>query len=79
MDDPTALESALKGVERAFLVSGAGDPSQSTREINFLKAAQAVGVQVIVRVSTASPLISINSEGVYAKAHGLIEKCAHKE
>jgi hypothetical protein len=44
------------------------------RQIAFIAAATEAGVEAIVRISTASVLIALDSTGVYAKAHAKIEQ-----
>jgi NAD(P)H dehydrogenase (quinone) len=72
--DMESLKMAVKGAQRAFLVSTAGTEQQSENEINFIKACQAEGVEFVVRISTCNPLIALESKGVYARAHALIEQ-----
>lgn len=72
--DAASIKAALAGVKRVFMVSPAGDESQYDVEAGFIKAAVEAGVEGIFRVSTASILIHIESEGVYARAHARVEK-----
>ncbi len=72
-DDIASLDAALAGVQRAMLVCGAGQHEQYDREVAFLAAAARAQVEAVVRVSTASCLISTGSTGVYARAHGCLE------
>jgi len=72
-DNEESVESALKGVSRALLVSGAGQHEQFDRETFFIAAAERAGLEFVVRVSTASVLIHPGSTGVYARAHAGIE------
>lgn len=50
--DMESLKQAVKGAQRAFLVSTAGTDQQSENEINFIKACQEEGIEFIVRIST---------------------------
>ncbi len=40
----------------------------------FIAAATEAGLEAVVRISTANVLISLDSKGVYAKAHARIEQ-----
>lgn len=73
LNDADSVKAALVGVKRAYVVSGAGEDTQYDRESNFIAAATAAGVDV-VRCSTATSLIALDSEGVYARAHARVEK-----
>lgn len=64
----------MKDVKRAFLVSSPGEDSQYDLEINFLKLAKEAQLEAVIRISTFAALISLDSTGVYAKAHAKIEK-----
>jgi uncharacterized protein YbjT (DUF2867 family) len=58
--DMESLKMAVKGAQRAFLVSTAGTEQQSENEINFIKACQAEGVEFVVRISTVSYSVAIS-------------------
>ncbi|KAG1669624.1 hypothetical protein FOA52_010784 [Chlamydomonas sp. UWO 241] len=73
-EDAASLKAALAGVDRALLVSPAGDAGQYDREVAFLAAAKEAGIEGTVRISTCNVLIDPNSKGVYAQAHGKIEE-----
>lgn len=72
--DKESIKAALAGVQRAFLVSSAGEDSQSDVEIAFLEQAQAAGLEAVVRISTCDFLIGPEVHCVYAKAHWRIEE-----
>jgi len=68
-DDAASVKAALDGVGRAFLVSGAFAYEQFDREVGFIEAAVAAGVEVVVRVGTCSSLIKPGTKGAYGRAH----------
>lgn len=72
-DDHASIASALRGVKRCLLVSGAFFYEQFEREVNFIEAAASEGVEAVVRVSTASFLIKPGTKGQYGRAHHGIE------
>ena len=69
--DPASLGAALKGVEKALLLSPPV-PNQVELETHFLKAAKKAGVRHIVKFSamTADP----KAESRFPRGHGEIEK-----
>ena len=72
--DADSIRAVIKDCHRAFLVSSAGEDSQFDVETSFLQIAKEANVEAVVRISTAAVLISLDSTGVYAKAHARIEK-----
>ena len=72
-DNATTIRSALVGVSRCLLVSGAFAYEQFERETLFLEAAAAAGVEVTVRIGTASALTKPGTKGAYGRAHHGIE------
>lgn len=68
-DDAASVRAALAGVSRAFLVSGAFAYEQFDREVGFIEAAVAAGVELVVRVGTCSSLIKPGTKGAYGRAH----------
>jgi uncharacterized protein YbjT (DUF2867 family) len=74
MTDAASVGRALEGVDRVFMVYQAGEDKQYDDETVFIAMCMAKGVECIFRVSTTRSLISLESTGVYAKAHAKIEK-----
>jgi uncharacterized protein YbjT (DUF2867 family) len=70
-DDPSSLDAALAGVERAFLLSPSS-AEQVAREANFIRAAKRAGVRHVVKFSIlgAAP----NSPSHLIRRHGEAEK-----
>lgn len=68
-----SIEAALAGVNRAFLVSGAGRHEQFDNETSFIAAATRANVELVVRISTHAGLIHTGYTGVYGRAHACIE------
>uniref|UniRef100_A0A7S0R9G8 NmrA-like domain-containing protein n=1 Tax=Chlamydomonas leiostraca TaxID=1034604 RepID=A0A7S0R9G8_9CHLO len=73
-NDHASIKAALQGVQRAYLVSGNGEDAQYDREVGFIQAAEEAGVELVVRVSTASCLMSLDSPSIYARAHARVEQ-----
>jgi uncharacterized protein YbjT (DUF2867 family) len=73
-NDEESLAAALKGVDRAMLVSSAGTHEQFDMEVAFISAATAAGVKAIVRISTMSALIHPGTTNVYGRAHSSTEQ-----
>ena len=63
------VAAALSGVTRALLVSGAFSHDQFETETLFIEAAARAGLEITVRVSTASLLIKPGTKGAYGRAH----------
>lgn len=72
-NDKKSVVAALKDVNRAMLVSGAGEHSQFDREVGFIQAATEAGVEGVVRISTGSFLTHPGYTGVYGRAHACIQ------
>jgi len=72
---PETLEAALKGIDVALLL-GAPTPDQLQQELNFVEAAERVGLPRIVKFSamTASP----QSPSRFPRVHGQIEERIRK-
>ena len=68
-DDAKSVAAALAGVQRALLVSGAFAYEQFERETLFIEAAAAAGLEVTVRIGTASALVKPGTKGAYGRAH----------
>jgi NAD(P)H dehydrogenase (quinone) len=76
MSDPESVASSLTGVSRCLLVSGAFQYEQFEIETLFIEAAAKAGVEVVVRISTASFLIKPGTKGAYGRTHHGIEAFA---
>ena len=69
LGNPEHVAAALSGVSRAMLVSGAFSHDQFETETLFIEAAARAGLEITVRVSTASGLILPGTKGAYGRAH----------
>lgn len=69
-EDMLALRTALEGVDRLFLLCGAG-PAMAELEINVVTAARAAKVQQIVKVS--APGASVDAGSELLRMHGRAE------
>lgn len=63
------VAAALTGASRSLLVSGAFSFDQFETESLFIEAAARAGLEVTVRVSTASGLIKPGTKGAYGRTH----------
>jgi len=75
-DDLKTVAEALKGVSRAILVTSPFVDELYDRETNFIIEAKKAGCEGVVRVSTASPLMSAGTKCHYARHHYGIEAFA---
>jgi len=71
--DREALESALRGVKRVFVVTG-HNPQMAEQQICILEAAKAAGAELLVKVSGGQAIVSPDSESVVGRASYVIEK-----
>ena len=71
MARPETLSEALRGVERAMLISSS-DPAMLEVQSNFIEAARKAGVKHIVKLSGIMP--DIDSPFRFARMHGEIER-----
>lgn len=71
--DRAALEKALQGVKRVFIVTG-HNPQTGQQQINILEAAKAAGVEFVVKVSGGRALVSPSSPSVVGRGHHMIEE-----
>ena len=69
--DPTSLERALKGIEKAYLVC-TPDERLVEREVAFIDAAKDAGVSHIVKCSAY--MADVNGESQNLRSHGIIEQ-----
>lgn len=70
LSDPASLASAVKGVERLFLLSSA--PRFESLEIGALKAALGAGVKKVVKLSALG--VSLDSSSPLLRAHARVEQ-----
>jgi uncharacterized protein YbjT (DUF2867 family) len=71
MARPETLAAALRGVDRAMLISSS-DPTMLDVQTNFIDAARNAGVTHVVKLSGIMP--ELNSAFRFARMHGEIEK-----
>ncbi|KNC87585.1 hypothetical protein SARC_00287 [Sphaeroforma arctica JP610] len=74
-DDKDSVDAALKGVDRAFLVSSCFTHDMFERECNFIESAARHSVPV-VKVGTATVLTHPGSRTAYGRNHYCIEAFA---
>ncbi|HMB75473.1 MAG TPA: NmrA family NAD(P)-binding protein, partial [Kiloniellaceae bacterium] len=75
--DRPALEKALSGVERVFVVTG-HNPQLAEQQINALEASKAVGAKLFIKVSSAKVLADPNSDSVVGRSHYAVEEAIRK-
>ena len=73
LDDRAAMEKALQGSKRVFIVTG-HNPKSDVQQINVIDAAKAAGAEYIVKVSGGRDVIGPNVESVNGQAHYKIEE-----
>ena len=73
LDDRAALEKALAGSKRVFIVTG-HNPKSAAQQINVIDAAKAVRAEYIVKVSGGRAVTGPNVESVNGRAHHEIEE-----
>src|SRR5947209_1295162 len=71
MARPETLSEALRGVERAMLISSS-DPAMLEVQSNFIEAARKAGVKHVVKLSGIMP--DIDTPFRFARMHGEIEQ-----
>ena len=71
MTHPETLTAALRGVDRAMLISSS-DPMMLEAQSNFIDAARNAGVQHVVKLSGIMP--EVDSPFRFARMHGEIER-----
>ena len=71
MARPDTLATALRGVDRAILISSA-TPDMQEVQTNFIEAARRAGVKHVVKLSGIAP--NLDSPFRFARMHGEIEK-----
>ena len=73
LDDRAAMQKALAGAKRVFIVTG-HNPKSDVQQINVIDAAKAAGAEYIVKVSGGRDVIGPNVESVNGQAHYKIEE-----
>jgi uncharacterized protein YbjT (DUF2867 family) len=71
--DRPALEQALRGVERVFVVTG-HNPQSDEQQVNVLEAAKAAGVRFFVKVSGGRAVVGPDAESVVGRGHHRVEE-----
>ncbi|MEX0590522.1 MAG: NmrA family NAD(P)-binding protein [Xanthobacteraceae bacterium] len=75
--DRAALEKALKGVKRVFIVTG-HNPQSGEQQINILEAAKAAGAEYVVKVSGGRAMATPDSETPVGRGHHAVEEAMKK-
>lgn len=71
--DRAALQKALQGIKRVFVVTG-HNPQAGEQQINILEAAKAAGVELFVKVSGGKAVVGPNAESVVGRGHHAVEE-----
>ena len=71
--DKAALEKALKGCDRVFMVTGHG-PQVAEQQIGIIDAAKSAGVGFFVKVSGGKAVVKLDAESVVFKGHYFVEE-----
>jgi uncharacterized protein YbjT (DUF2867 family) len=75
--DRAALEKALAGAKRVFIVTG-HNPQSGEQQLNILEAAKAVGAEFIVKVSGGKAMATADSETPVGRGHHMVEQAMMK-
>ncbi len=75
--DRPALETALRGATRVFVVTG-HNPQSGEQQMNILEAAKAVGAEYFVKVSGGKAMSSPDSETPVGRGHYAVEQAMMK-
>jgi NAD(P)H dehydrogenase (quinone) len=70
--DRAAMEKALQGVKRVFVVTG-HNPQSGEQQINILEAAKAAGAEYIVKVSGGKAMATADSDTPVGRGHHAVE------
>ncbi len=71
--DRAALEKALQGVDRVFIVTG-HNPQSGEQQLNIVEAAKAVGAKFIVKVSGGASMATADSDTPVGRGHHTVEQ-----
>ena len=77
LTDRAALEKALQGVDRVFVVTG-HNPQMVEQQTNILEAAKKAGVKYLVRVSGGRAVVGADVPSVVGRGHHAIEEALNK-
>lgn len=75
--DRPALEKALKGVDRVYVVTG-GSPNLGDLELSVLEAAKAAGAKYFVKLSGGKAMAQPDSETPLGRGHYAVEEAMKK-
>src|SRR5262249_11366523 len=75
--DRPAIEKALQGIERVFVVTGHG-PHAGEQQITILEAARAAGVELFVKVSGGRDVVGPDVESIVGRGHYAVEEAIRK-
>ena len=75
--DRTAMEKALQGVKRVFVVTG-HNPQSGEQQINVLEAAKAAGAEYIVKVSGGKAMATVDSDTPVGRGHQAVENAMQR-
>lgn len=73
VDDRAALEKALAGVKRVFIVTG-HNPQCGEQQVNILESAKAAGAEYVVKLSGGKAMATADSETPVGRGHHLVER-----
>jgi uncharacterized protein YbjT (DUF2867 family) len=75
--DRPALERALRGIKRVFVVTG-HNPQAGKQQVAILEAAKAAGVEFFVKVSGGRDVVGPNVESIVGRGHHMVEEAMKK-
>jgi uncharacterized protein YbjT (DUF2867 family) len=75
--DRPALEKALRGIKRVFVVTG-HNPQAGEQQIAILEAANAAGVEFFVKVSGGRDVVGPNVDSIVGRGHYAVEEAMKK-
>jgi len=75
--DRAALQKALQGIKRVFVVTG-HNPQSGDQQIAILEAAKAAGVEFFVKVSGGRAVVGPDVESVVGRGHHAVEEALKK-
>lgn len=75
--DRAALQTALQGIKRVFVVTG-HNPQAGEQQINILEAAKSAGVEFFVKVSGGRAVVGPDVESVVGRGHHAVEEAMKK-
>lgn len=75
--DRPALEKALRGMQRVFVVTG-HNPQSGEQQLNILEAAKAAGAKFFVKVSGGQAMVGADAESPVGRGHHMVEEAMRK-